>query len=131
MRSLLQASPPAHFPGEDVEAHVPKVTQQSWDQKPQGSGFWSPRFSGAPWGTWTASMPHTGSEGRGLEPVHIQWWEESWLQGDRGGSWQGPGTLCPSAHAEEWQGWLLYGHTGFHRPTERDALSQPTLPGGM
>lgn len=74
--SHLQASSPAHFTGEDVDAqmvcHLSKATQQSWNRKPQGAGFWSQRFSQAPWGAWTILIPQTSFEARGLKPVKIQ-----------------------------------------------------------
>lgn len=61
----------AHFTDKDVEAqmvcYLPKATQQSWNQKPQRSGF-----PGAPWGAWTVLMSQTGSESRGLKLVKIQ-----------------------------------------------------------
>ena len=66
-------------------------------------------------------MPQTGSVGRRLEPVKVQ------LVGELAGWGVGGGAQKPipgssdgwGAWAQEGQGWLLYGHTGFYHPTEK------------
>lgn len=120
----LHASSPAHFAGKDSEAQtvgpLPKTTQQSWNQKPQGS-LGAKDFSGAPWDAWTVLMPQTGSVGRGLKPVKVQLVGGELAAGRWGREVGGPGDSMPvpgvaGAHRQRR---VRDGHTVSHHPMDR------------